>query len=162
MLVDNASVSACGHFMVLLPTGGFFVFLLPAGGSFIVLPLVDNASVTAGGPFMLFSTLNSNSDVVTHWTMIRTHVVPDRQLYDGNTPITSCLVHIQLNYSCCTESYTPPIDLTPNCNTSPITLFVCKFQSFLFWTACDTPKTEVNTKEQVARHNQPNIYIHNK
>ena len=25
---------------------------------------------------------------------------------------------------------------------------------------CDTPNIEVNTKEQVARHNQPNMYIY--
>ena len=28
-----------------------------------------------------------------------------------------------------------------------------------FWTACDTPSIEIDAKEQVARHNQPNIYI---
>ena len=141
MLVDNASVSACGHFMVLLPTGGFFVFLLPAGGSFIVLPLVDNASVTAGGPFMLFSTLNSNSDVVTHWTMIRTHVVPDRQLYDGNTPITSYLVHIQLLYGI---SYTTTS--RPNTNTSTITLYVNSKASFHLDSMWYTKHWKVDTK----------------
>ena len=31
---------------------------------------------------------------------------------------------------------------------------------FSFWTACDTPSIEVETTEQqVARHDQPNIYI---
>ena len=63
-------------------------------------------------------------------------------------------------YNCCTASYTPqPVDPKP---TSPITLYlVCKFQSFFsFWTACDIPNIEVDTKEQVARHNQPNTYIH--
>ena len=34
---------------------------------------------------------------------------------------------------------------------------------FLFWIACDAPSIKVDTAEQqVARHNQPNIYIHNK
>ena len=36
----------------------------------------------------------------------------------------------------------------------------CKFQSlFSFWIACDIPNIEVDTKEQVARHNQPNAYF---
>ena len=36
------------------------------------------------------------------------------------------------------------------------------FQSFfLFWIACDTPSIKVDTTEQqVARHNQPNVYMH--
>ena len=37
---------------------------------------------------------------------------------------------------------------------------VCKFQSlFSFWIACDIPNIEVDTKKQVARHNQPNVYF---
>ena len=37
---------------------------------------------------------------------------------------------------------------------------ICKFQSlFSFWIACDTPNIEVDTKKQVARHNQPNVYF---
>ena len=49
-----------------------------------------------------------------------------------------------------------------NANTSPITLYlVCKFQGFFsFWIAYDIQYIEVDTKEQVARHNQPNIYIY--
>ena len=43
----------------------------------------------------------------------------DRQQYDGNTPITSCLVHIQLLYGIL---YTTTS--RPNTNTSPITLYV--------------------------------------
>ena len=31
---------------------------------------------------------------------------------------------------------------------------------FKFYTACDIPNIEVDTKERVARHNQPNIYIY--
>ena len=38
---------------------------------------------------------------------------------------------------------------------------ICKFQKFFsFWIACDIPNIEVDTKEQVAGHNQPNIYIY--
>ena len=33
---------------------------------------------------------SSSSDVVIHWTMTGTHVVPDRQQYDDHTPTTSC------------------------------------------------------------------------
>ena len=42
-----------------------------------------------------------------------------------------------------------------------LSLFV-NFKSFFSsWIACDTPSVEVDTTEQqVARHNQPNIYIH--
>ena len=37
---------------------------------------------------------------------------------------------------------------------------ICKFQSlFPFWIACDIPNIEVDTKKQVARHNQPNVYF---
>ena len=37
---------------------------------------------------------------------------------------------------------------------------ICKFQSlFSFWIACDIPNIEVDTKKQVARHNQPNAYF---
>ena len=38
---------------------------------------------------------------------------------------------------------------------------ICKFQSlFSFWIACDIPNIEVDTKKQVARHNnQPNVYF---
>ena len=75
--------------------------------------------------------------------------------------ITSCLVHIQLLYGILILHTTTS---SPNTNTSPITLYfeVCKFQNFSFWIACDIPNIEVDTKEQVARHNQPNIYIHTK
>ena len=62
-----------------------------------------------------------------------------------------------LTYNCCTESYTPPpADLAP---IPHLSLYV-NFQSFLFWTACDIPSIEVDTKEQVARHNQPNMYVY--
>ena len=38
---------------------------------------------------------------------------------------------------------------------------ICKFQKFFsFWIACDIPNIEVDTKEQVAGHNQPDIYIY--
>ena len=43
------------------------------------------------------------------------------------------------------------------------TLSLCgNFQNFfLFWISCDTPSIKIDTAEQqVARHNQPNIYIH--
>ena len=30
---------------------------------------------------------------------------------------------------------------------------------YAFWIACDTPNIEVDTKKQVARHNQPNVYF---
>ena len=33
---------------------------------------------------------NISNDVVIYWTMIGTHVVPDRQKHDGHTTITSC------------------------------------------------------------------------
>ena len=33
---------------------------------------------------------SSSSDAVIYWAMTGTHVVPDRQQYDGHTPITSC------------------------------------------------------------------------
>ena len=33
---------------------------------------------------------SSSGDVVIYWTMTGTHVVPDRQQYDGHTPITCC------------------------------------------------------------------------
>ena len=37
---------------------------------------------------------------------------------------------------------------------------ICKFQSlFSFWIACDIPNIEVDTKKQVARHNQPSVYF---
>ena len=36
------------------------------------------------------------------------------------------------------------------------------FHFFIFWIACDIPNIEVDTKEQVARYNQPNIDIHTK
>ena len=71
----------------------------------------------AGSFDTLYLIDNSDSDVVTYWTMIRTHVVPDRQQYDGNTPITSYLVHIQLLYGIL---YTTTS--RPNTNTSTITL----------------------------------------
>ena len=98
-----------------------------------------------------------SSDVIIYWTMTGTHVAPDRQQqYNGNTPIISCLVHIQPLHGIL---YTTTS--RPNTNTSPITLYqVFKFQSFFsFWIACDIPNIEVDTKEQVARHNQPSIYI---
>ena len=38
----------------------------------------------------LYEVNNSSNDVVTYWNMTGTHVVPDRQQYDGHTPITSC------------------------------------------------------------------------
>ena len=81
---------------------------------------------------------------------------------DSSTMGTHQLHLAWFTYNCCTESYTPPlVDLT-NTNTSPINLYlVCKFQSFFsFWTACDIPNIEEDTKKQVARHNQPNIYIY--
>ena len=56
------------------------------------------------------------------------------------------------------ESYTPPpADLAP----IPHLSLCVNFQSFFsFWTACGAPSIEVDTTEQqVARHNQPNIYI---
>ena len=31
---------------------------------------------------------------------------------------------------------------------------------YLYWIACDIPNIEVDKKEQVARHNQPNTYTH--
>ena len=37
----------------------------------------------AGSYDTLYLVDNSNSDVVTYWAMIRTHVVPDRQRYIG-------------------------------------------------------------------------------
>ena len=67
-------------------------------------------------------------------------------------------VHIQLLYGIL---YTTTS--RPNANTSPITLYsgVCQFQSFFsFWIACDIANIDVDTKEQVARYNPPNIYIH--
>ena len=48
----------------------------------------------------------------------------------------------------------------PNTNTSTITLHA---ELLFIWTACDIPGTKHckgDTKEQVARHNQPNIYIY--
>ena len=66
---------------------------------------------------------NSNSDVVTYWTIIRTHVVPDRHYY---TPITSYLVHIQLLYGIL---YTTTS--RPNTNTSTTVLpYMQSFFSF--------------------------------
>ena len=49
---------------------------------------------------------------------------------------------------------------TTSCSTPSVLLCCVNFQSFFpFWTACDTPSIEVDTTEQqVARHNQPNIY----
>ena len=38
----------------------------------------------------LYQVDSSSSDVVIYWTMTGTHVVQDRQQYDGHTPITSC------------------------------------------------------------------------
>ena len=62
-----------------------------------------------------------------------------RLVLQGNTPITSCLVHIQLQYGIL---YTTTS--RPNTNTSSITLYICKFQSFFsFWIACDIPNIEV-------------------
>ena len=55
------------------------------------------------------------------------------------------------------EFSTPPVDLAP---IPHLSLYV-NFQSFFsFWTACDipVPSIEVDTKEQVALINQPNIY----
>ena len=55
------------------------------------------------------------------------------------------------------ESYTPPaVDVAP----IPHLLLYVNFQSLSFWTACDIPSIEVDTKEQAARHYQPNIYIY--
>ena len=87
--------------------------------------------------------------------MTGTHVVPDRHTCTMGTH----QVHLAwFTYNCCTESYTPPpVDLSPIPHLLPITLYVRKFQSS-FWTACDIPNIKVDTKEQVARHNQPNIY----
>ena len=50
---------------------------------------------------------------------------------------------------------------TTSCSTPSVLLCCVNFQSFFpFWTACDTPSIEVDTTEQqVARHNQPNMYI---
>ena len=56
------------------------------------------------------------------------------------------------------ESHTPPpAHLAP----IPHSSLRVNFQSFFsFWIACDTPSIEVDTTEQqVARHNQSNIYI---
>ena len=85
----------------------------------------------------------SNSDVVTYWTMIGTHVVPDGQ-YDGNTPITSYLVHIQLLYGILVYTWYTTTS-RPNTNTSTITLYVNSRASFI-WTACDIPNIEVDAK----------------
>ena len=84
---------------------------------------------------------------------------------DSSTMGTHQLHLAWFTYNCCTESYTPPpVGLTPIPHLPGITLYlVCKFQSFFsFWIACDTPvpNIEEDTKVQVARHNQPNIYIH--
>ena len=113
----------------------------------------------------LYQVERSSSDVVICWTVTGTHVVPDRQLYHGHTPITSCMALIQLlylTYNCSMESHTSPsVDLSPIPHLSPCV----KIRSFFsFWTACDTPSIEINTTEQqVARHNQPNIiYTHNR
>ena len=38
---------------------------------------------------MLYEVDSSSSDVVIHWTMTGTHVVPGRQQYDEHTPISS-------------------------------------------------------------------------
>ena len=38
----------------------------------------------------LYQVDNSSNAVVIYWNIIGTHVVPDRQQYDGHTPITSC------------------------------------------------------------------------
>ena len=93
-----------------------------------------------------------------YWTMTGTHVAPD-----SSTMGTQKLHVAWFTYNCCTESYIPPpVGLTPIPHLPGITLYlVCKFQSFFsFWIACDTPvpNIEEDTKEQVARHNQPNIY----
>ena len=85
----------------------------------------------AGSYDTLYLVGNSNSDVVTYWTMIRTHVVPDRHQYDGNTPITSYLVHTQLLYGIL---YTTTS--RPNTNTSTITLHA---ELLFIWTACNIP-----------------------
>ena len=44
----------------------------------------------AGSCDTLYQVDSSSSDVVIYWTMRGTHVVPDRQHYDGHTRITSC------------------------------------------------------------------------
>ena len=60
----------------------------------------------------LYQVDSSSSDVVIYWTMKGTHVVPDRQWYDGNTLAW-------LTYNCCTQSYTPPpVDLAPTTHLS--------------------------------------------
>ena len=85
--------------------------------------------------------------------MTGTHVVPDRHTCTMGTH----QVHLAwFTYNCCTESYTPPpVDLSP----IPHLLLYVNFQNFSFSTACDMPSIEVDTKEQVARHNL-SIYIH--
>ena len=85
--------------------------------------------------------------------MTGTHIVPDRQ-YSVMGTHQLHLAWFTYNY-CCTESYTPPpVNLAP----IPHLLLYVIFQNFSFWTACDIPSIEVDTKEQVARHDQPNIY----
>ena len=75
----------------------------------------------------LYQEDNSNSDLVSYWTMIGTHVVPDRQQYDGNTPFTSYLVHVQLLYGILQTTTS-----RPNNNTSTISLYVNSRASFHF------------------------------
>ena len=102
-----------------------------------------------------WQTIATAIDVVTYWTMIRTHIVPDRHQYDGNTPITSDLVHIQLLYGILHTTTS-----RPNTNTSTITLHA---ELLFIWTACDIPniaKEIQNNRQLDIIYIQPNIYIH--
>ena len=63
-----------------------------------------------------------------------------------------------LTYNCCTESsYTPPpVDLAPIPHQAPITLYYIP-ELLILDSMWYTKHYEVDTKEQVARHNQPNM-----
>ena len=71
---------------------------------------------------------------------------------------SSISLHRCYSSNCCLPSTT-----FHNCLCrGPLILYypICKFQSlFSFWIACDIPNIEVDTKKQVARHNQPNVYF---
>ena len=58
--------------------------------------LCDHINHDTGSYDTLYQVDNSSNDVVIYWTMIGTHVVPDRQQYDGHTPITSCKTQIDM------------------------------------------------------------------
>ena len=68
--------------------------------------------------------------------------------------------NIALNYTS-TARDTPSIKVDITGTWYTLSLCVNFWSFFLLWIACDTPSIKVDTTEQqVARHNQPNIYIH--